>query len=154
MLALVRKRPAPVAAAAMEGILDAILAATQQVPREQWATARYALADAIGGEPEAAYCEGALDDENGICVRARDTLLFVRFDERGLAVTFLGSLRGGLLTEITMSRQGMMDTVGEFDVRLRYEHLGHQLSIQTPHWQLEKVAPIRDVLRRWSSGPN
>ena len=135
-----------------EAALDAILEATQRVPREQWATARYALADAIHGEPEAHY-EGVLDDESGICVRAQDTLLFVRFDERGLSVTFLGSLRGGLLMESTMGRQGTMETVGEFDVRLRYEHLGHQLSIQTAHRQLEDVAPIRDTLRRWSSNP-
>jgi hypothetical protein len=133
--------------------LDAILAATRQVPADQWATARYALEDAIRGEPEA-HCEGTLDDQNGVCVRVGDTLFFVRFDERGVAVTFLGSLRGGLLTETTQSRQGIADVVEEFDLRLRYDHLGHHLSIQTTRTRLEQVAPIREVLRRWSSDPS
>jgi len=121
----------------VENTLDAILEATRQVPGDQWATARYALAD-----------------QGGVCVRVGDTLFFVRFDERGLAVTFLGSLRGGALTETTQSRHGAMESVAEFDLRLRYKHHGRHLTIQTSHRELGKVAPIRDVLRRWSSDPS
>jgi hypothetical protein len=112
--------------------LDAILEATRQVPGDQRASARHALAEAIGDEP-AAHCVGVLDDQRGVCVRVADTLFFVRFDERGLAVTFLGSLRGGSLTETTQSRQATAGSVAEFDLRLRYEHLGRHLSIQTSH---------------------
>jgi hypothetical protein len=137
----------------VENPLDAILEATRQVPRDQWATARYALADAISSEPQA-LCEGVLDDQGGVCVRDRDTLFFVRYDERGLAVTFLGSVRGGSLTETKQSRQGMAEVVGELDLRLRYDHPAHHLSIQTTNSQLEQVAPIRDLLRRWSSDPS
>jgi hypothetical protein len=137
----------------VDNSLDAILEATRQVPRDQWPTAKYALAEAIGSEPEA-HCEGVLDDQGGVCVRTRDTLFFVRYDERGLAVTFLGSLRGGSLTETTQSRQGMAELVEEFDLRLRYDHLAHHLSIQTTRSRLEQVAPIRDLLRRWSSDPS
>jgi len=137
----------------VENAFDAILEATRQVPGDQWATARYALADAVGDEP-AAHCEGVLDDQGGVCVRVGDTLFFVRFDERGLAVTFLGSLRGGSLTETTQSRHGAVESVAEFDLRLRYEHHGRHLTIQSSHRELEKVAPIRDVLRRWSSDPS
>jgi hypothetical protein len=133
----------------MDSSLETILEATRQVPGDRWAMARNALENALAGEPEA-HCEGLLDDQSGVCVRARGTLFFVRFDERGLAVTFLGSLRGGSLTETTQSRQGM-DPGDEFDLRLRYDQLGSHLSIQTSQSQLDKVAPIRDLLRLWSS---
>jgi hypothetical protein len=133
--------------------LDAILQATRQVPRDQWANSRSALAEAIREEPEA-HCEAVLDDLSGVCVRVRDTLFFVRYDERGLAVTFLGSLRGGSLTETTRGRQGSTESVEEFDLRLRYDQLGRHLSIQTSSGLLDEVAPIRDVLRRWSSCPS
>jgi hypothetical protein len=99
----------------VENALDAILEATRQVPGDQWATARYALADAVGDEP-AAHCEGVLDDQGGV--------------------------------------HGAMESVGEFDLRFRYEQHGRHLTIQTSHRELEKVAPIRDVLRRWSSEPS
>jgi hypothetical protein len=136
----------------VDNSVDAILEATRQVPRDQWATAKYALESAIGGEAEA-HCEAVLDDQGGVCVYVRETLFFVRFDERGLAVTFLGSLHGGLLTETTQSRQAIAEVAGEFDLRLRYERLGHHLSILVAHWQLEEIAPIRDLVRRWSSSP-
>jgi hypothetical protein len=133
-----------------EELLDAVLEATRQVPRDQWATAKYALADALGGAPEA-HCEGTLDDERGILVRVGDALFFVRFEERGLAVTFLGSLRGGTLTETTLGRRQITASADEYDVRLRYESLGRHLSIHLSRSQFESTAPIRDVLRRWSS---
>jgi hypothetical protein len=139
---------------AVDNSLDAILAATRQVPRDQWAIAKYALECALADEVEA-YCEAVLDDLAGVCVRARNALLFVRYDELGLAVTFLGSLRGGSLTETTRSRQqGMAELVGEFDLRLRYDRLPHHLSIQTTGDRLEQVAPIRDILRSWSADPS
>jgi hypothetical protein len=132
--------------------LDAILAATNQVPGDRWAMAKQALAEAIRGEPEA-FCGAVLDDQAGVCVRVGETLCFVRFDERGVAITYLGSLRGGSLTETTQSRQGMMESE-EFDLRFRYDQLGRHLTIQTSQSQLEEVGPIRDLLRQWSSDPS
>jgi hypothetical protein len=130
--------------------LDAILESTRQVPLTQWATAKHVLDDALAGAPDAHH-EATLNDESGVCVLAQGGLVFVRYDERGLAVTFLGSLRGGTLAETTTARTGTADSVGEFDVRLRCESRGQQLSIQTSSWQLEQVLPIRDLLRAWSS---
>jgi hypothetical protein len=136
----------------VENSLDAILEATRQVPRDQWASAKYALEDAIDAEITA-HCEAVLDDQTGVCACVGDTLLFVRYDERGLAVTLLGSLRGGTLTETTQSRQGTSAVADEFNVRLLYEHLARRLSIQTTRSELEHVRPIRELLRRWSSDP-
>lgn len=136
----------------VDSSIDAILETTRQVPGDRWAMARNALLEALAGEPDA-FCEGVLDDLAGVCVRVGETLFFVRFDERGLAVTFLGSLRGGSLTETTQSRHGATVPGDEFDLRLRYERLGNHLSIQTSQLQLARVAPIRDLLRRWSSEP-
>jgi hypothetical protein len=139
----------------MAATIEDVLRTVNQVapvPNEQWMAATHVLTTTLADSDVKAQRQATLDDVRGACLAAGDTGYFVAYRDNALEITWLDSLRGGLLIQRTQSDSDSRHVIGDITTSLVYRHPLGTLQVEgITERQIDDVRPLHDLLIRLAS---